>query len=214
MKNAILYLILIFSFSAKSQMNFKSEVNAIQEKNKHLIKTENKHVVFTGSSSIRIWENLFEIFKDSTIVNTGFGGSKASDLLYYIDELVINFNPKKVVIYEGDNDINSGQEINFIYKNILKIIERIKDKNDKIKIILISAKPSISRWHLRDKYIQLNQKYRELANKSDFIEFADTWSVMIENGVLKKDIFIEDGLHLNEKGYEIWEKTLKKVFYK
>ena len=214
MKNAILYLILIFSFSAKSQMNFKSEVNAIQEKNKHLIKTENKHIVFTGSSSIRIWENLFEIFKDSTIINTGFGGSKASDLLYYIDELVINFNPKKVVIYEGDNDINSGQEINFIYKNILKIIERIKDKNDKIKIILISAKPSISRWHLRDKYIQLNQKYRELANKSDFIEFADTWSVMIENGVLKKDIFIEDGLHLNEKGYEIWEKTLKKVFYK
>ena len=214
MKNAILYLILIFSFSAKSQMNFKSEVNAIQEKNKHLIKTENKHVVFTGSSSIRIWENLFEIFKDSTIVNTGFGGSKASDLLYYIDELVINFNPKKVVIYEGDNDINSGQDINFIYKNILKIIERIKDKNDKIKIILISAKPSISRWHLRDKYIQLNQKYRELANKSDFIEFADTWSAMIENGVLKKDIFIEDGLHLNEKGYEIWEKTLKKVFYK
>ncbi len=214
MKNAILYLILIFSFSAKSQMNFKSEVNAIQEKNKHLIKTENKHVVFTGSSSIRIWENLFEIFKDSTIVNTGFGGSKASDLLYYIDELVINFNPKKVVIYEGDNDINSGQEINFIYKNILKIIERIKDKNDKIKIILISAKPSISRWHLRDKYIQLNQKYRELANKSDFIEFADTWSAMVENGVLKKDIFIEDGLHLNEKGYEIWEKTLKKVFYK
>ncbi|MAW50743.1 MAG: G-D-S-L family lipolytic protein [Flavobacteriaceae bacterium] len=214
MKNDILYLILIFSFSAKSQMNFKSEVNAIQEKNKHLIKTENKHVVFTGSSSIRIWENLFEIFKDSTIVNTGFGGSKASDLLYYIDELVINFNPKKVVIYEGDNDINSGQEINFIYKNILKIIERIKDKNDKIKIILISAKPSISRWHLRDKYIQLNQKYRELANKSDFIEFADTWSAMVENGVLKKDIFIEDGLHLNEKGYEIWEKTLKKVFYK
>ena len=214
MKNAILYLILIFSFSAKSQMNFKSEVNAIQEKNKHLIKTENKHVVFTGSSSIRIWENLFEIFKDSTIINTGFGGSKASDLLYYIDELVINFNPKKVVIYEGDNDINSGQEINFIYKNILKIIERIKDKNDKIKIILISAKPSISRWHLRDKYIQLNQKYRELANKSDFIEFADTWSAMVENGVLKKDIFIEDGLHLNEKGYEIWEKTLKKVFYK
>ena len=214
MKNDILYLILIFSFSAKSQMNFKSEVNAIQEKNKHLIKTENKHVVFTGSSSIRIWENLFEIFKDSTIVNTGFGGSKASDLLYYIDELVINFNPKKVVIYEGDNDINSGQDINFIYKNILKIIERIKDKNHKIKIILISAKPSISRWHLRDKYIQLNQKYRELANKSDFIEFADTWSAMIENGVLKKDIFIEDGLHLNEKGYEIWEKTLKKVFYK
>ena len=53
-----------------------------------------------------------------------------------------------------------------------------------------------------------------LANKSDFIEFADTWSAMVENGVLKKDIFIEDGLHLNEKGYEIWEKTLKKVFYK
>ncbi len=214
MKNTVLYLIFILSFSVKSQINFKSEVEAIQKTNKHLIKDQKNNIVFTGSSSIRIWKNLPEIFENSRIVNTGFGGSKASDLLYYLDKLVINFNPKKVVIYEGDNDINSGQEINFIYKNILKIIERIKDKNDKIKIILISAKPSISRWHLRDKYIQLNQKYRELANKSDFIEFADTWSAMIENGVLKKDIFIEDGLHLNEKGYEIWEKTLKKVFYK
>lgn len=214
MKNTVLYLIFILSFSANSQINFKSEVEAIQKTNKHLIKDEKNNIVFTGSSSIRIWKNLPEIFGNSRIVNTGFGGSKASDLLYFINELVIDFNPTKVIIYEGDNDINSGQEISLIYNNILKIIKKIKDKNNNIKIILISAKPSISRWHLREKYIQLNNKYRELANKSDYIDFADTWSAMIENGVLKKDIFVEDGLHLNEKGYEIWEKTLKKVFYK
>ena len=211
MKNTVLYLIFILSFSAKSQINFKSEVEAIQKTNKHLIKDEKNNIVFTGSSSIRIWKNLPEIFGNSRIVNTGFGGSKASDLLYFINELVIDFNPTKVIIYEGDNDISSGHKINFIIKNIKSIIKKIEEKNKNAQIILISAKPSIMRWDLRKKYIQLNRKYKNLALKRNNIHYADTWSEMVDSGELKTDIFIEDGLHLNEKGYKIWEEVLRPI---
>jgi len=211
MKFYFLLFIFLVSLSAKSQLSFKAEVDEIQKKHKHLIKNGKEHIVFTGSSSIRIWQNLNKIFNNSDIVNTGFGGSKASDLLYYIEELILDFNPTKVVIYEGDNDINSGQSIDFIYENILKIIQKINVKNSNVKIIIISAKPSITRWHLREKYIILNKKYKDLATKSKNIQFADTWSAMIENGDLKKNIFISDGLHLNAKGYEIWERVIKSV---
>ena len=213
MKYNILFITLIICVALRSQTNFELEVKAIQEEYAHLNKSKSKNTIFTGSSSIRIWKNLPEIFGDSNIINSGFGGSKASDLLYYIDELVLDFNPKKVVIYEGDNDIDSGQSINFIYQNVVTIIEKIKALNDDVQIILISAKPSISRWHLKNKYIKLNKKYKNLAHKLDYVKYADIWSAMLENGFLKKDIFVKDGLHLNEKGYKIWEKSLKKVFH-
>jgi lysophospholipase L1-like esterase len=158
-----------------------------------------------------MWEDLPILFENPKILNTGFGGSKASDLLYYIKELVLDFNPSKVVIYEGDNDISSGHKISFILKNIKQIIKKIREKNNNVQIILISAKPSIMRWDLRKKYIQLNNKYKKLAVKKQYIHFADTWTQMLDKGRLKTDIFIEDGLHLNKKGYKIWEGVLKSI---
>jgi lysophospholipase L1-like esterase len=67
------------------------------------------------------------------------------------------------------------------------------------------------RWDLRKKYIQLNNKYKNLAVKKQYIHFADTWTQMLDKGRLKTDIFIEDGLHLNKKGYKIWEGVLKSI---
>ena len=96
-------------------------------------------------------------------------------------------------------------------KNIKQIIKQIKEINKNAEIILISAKPSIMRWDLRKKYIQLNKKYKNLALKNKNIHFADTWSQMVDSGKLKTDIFIEDGLHLNKKGYKIWERVLRPI---
>ena len=211
MKYYFSFILCLLIQSVQSQIFFQSEVNKIQQRYKNQINKNTKHIVFTGSSSIRMWKDLPVLFQNPKIINTGFGGSKASDLLYYLDELVLDFNPSKVIIYEGDNDISSGHKINFILKNIKSIIKKIEEKNKYVQIILISAKPSIMRWDLRKKYIQLNKKYKNLALKNNNIHFADIWSQMIDSGELKTDIFIEDGLHLNEKGYKIWEKVLHPI---
>ena len=211
MKYYFSFILCLLIQSVQSQIFFQSEVNKIQQRYKNQINKNTKHIVFTGSSSIRMWKDLPVLFQNPKIINTGFGGSKASDLLYYLDELVLDFNPSKVIIYEGDNDISSGHKINFILKNIKSIIKKIEEKNKYVQIILISAKPSIMRWDLRKKYIQLNKKYKNLALKNNNIHFADIWSQMIDSGELKTDIFIEDGLHLNLKGYKIWEKVLRPI---
>ena len=211
MKYYFSFILCLLIQSVQSQIFFQSEVNKIQQRYKNQINKNTKHIVFTGSSSIRMWKDLPVLFQNPKIINTGFGGSKASDLLYYLDELVLDFNPSKVIIYEGDNDISSGHKINFILKNIKSIIKKIEEKNKYVQIILISAKPSIMRWDLRKKYIQLNKKYKNLALKNNNIHYADIWSQMIDSGELKTDIFIEDGLHLNVKGYKIWEKVLRPI---
>ena len=54
-----------------------------------------------------MWNDLQERFPKAQILNTGFGGSQSSDLEHFLDELILDYNPAQVFIYEGDNDINA-----------------------------------------------------------------------------------------------------------
>lgn len=167
-------------------------------------------ILFVGSSSIRFWTTLKQDFPNHKILNRGFGGSHMSDLLFYLDKLVLKYAPKKVFIYEGDNDINDKEDSNAILKEAQDIVKKIHDVLPKTKVIFISAKPSIARWNLKDQYLQLNKLFKNYANQFDYLEFIDVWNPMLDRqGNPKKDIFIEDNLHMNAKGYEIWKKVIE-----
>tara|TARA_B110001454_G_C12705394_1_gene428349 strand:- start:18 stop:302 length:285 start_codon:yes stop_codon:yes gene_type:complete len=91
MKYYCFFLLFILCQDIQSQIFFQSEVNKIQERYKDQINDDINYVVFTGSSSIRMWEDLPILFENPKILNTGFGGSKASDLLYYIEGISLRF---------------------------------------------------------------------------------------------------------------------------
>jgi len=204
-------ILLLLSFFTQGQENdgFVQEVSAIQKKYDTLWDATKETIVFTGSSSIRFWGNLQEIFPQYQIVNSGFGGSQASDLLTYTSELVLQYQPKQVFIYEGDNDIAAGKKAKTIKTDILDIIAKIKNQNTATKIVLIAAKPSIARWELRKKYKRLNKKFKRLSNQTNGVYYADVWEPMIEGKEVRQDIFIADGLHMNGKGYALWFTAIK-----
>lgn len=188
---------------------FSDEVKKITQKYDSIWDSKKETIVFTGSSSVRLWNKLEEEFPNHQIVNSGFGGSQASDLLYFINELVLTYNPKKVFIYEGDNDLWAKKRPIHVLDTTIDIIRRIKANNPSTQVILIAAKPSITRWKIRGKYKRLNRKMESLAKKDDQLDFVDVWSPMLNNKKLKTDIFIEDGLHMNQKGYDIWYEAIK-----
>lgn len=169
-----------------------------------------KLIIFTGSSSVRMWKNLMEAYPEFNLVNRGFGGSQMSDLLYYLDDLVLKSNPCQVFIYEGDNDISSGKTTEQIIMDTEAVCQKIWATNPDITIVLISAKPSVARWHLKGQYEQLNQAFKEMAITYGQLEFADVWTPSLDpDRMVFKDIFLEDNLHMNAKGYAIWKKTLQ-----
>ena len=188
---------------------FQTEIENIQKKYDTLWDASKETIVFTGSSSIRTWNDLDELFADHQIVNTGFGASQATDLLAYANELILTFNPYQVFIYEGDNDIAANKRPKKIVNTTSEIIKRIRDKNRDTQIILIAAKPSAARWSLKRKFKNLNRKFKRLCKKDNLLQFADVWKPMLQGRKLKKDIFEEDGLHMNAKGYEIWYTVIK-----
>ena len=205
----ISYFLVFISGISQDPGRFVNEVDIIQKKYDTLWDASQETIVFTGSSSIRTWENLNQLFPKHQIVNTGFGASQATDLLAYANELILTFNPYQVFIYEGDNDLAVNKRPKEIINTTLEIIKRIRDKNSSVKIVLIAAKPSIVRWSLKRKYKKLNRKFKRLCRKDNMLQFADIWKPMLEGRKLKQDIFENDGLHMNSKGYQIWYTVIK-----
>ena len=206
-----LFTFLLFHLFGQSQNNpaFKNEVNSITQKYDSIWDSTRETIVFTGSSSVRMWKNIQELFPEYQIINSGFGGSQAIDLLGYTNELILNYKPRKVFIYEGDNDISANKKSKEIIQSFSTIISKIKSENNTTKIVLISPKPSIVRWHLKNKYKRLNRRLRRFCNKDENLEFANVWNIMLDKNKLKTELFIDDGLHMNAEGYNLWYSVIK-----
>jgi len=96
-----------------------------------------------------------------------------------------------------------------IKKDAKILAKKLKRDLPSTKVIFISPKPSIKRWHLKKQYEKVNKKLQKLCRKSDSMEYADVWNAMLDtDGMVYKDIFLEDDLHMNKKGYDIWTEVL------
>lgn len=204
----ILSLILILHAGlAQESKRFQKEVEEITAGDSSYRNRE--VIIFTGSSTIRMWKSLTDDFREYPVVNHGFGGSQMTDLLFFDDQLILQYKPKKIFIYEGDNDIASSKATAQILSSADSLVKSIRNRFPRTPLYFISAKPSISRWNLKDKYIEYNSALKAFAAKQKNIFYVDLWTPMIDtNGVVYQDIFIEDGLHMNAEGYAIWKKTI------
>ena len=201
--------ILLAAQSNQDPNRFRQEIDNLIATNKSV--SRDKLIVFTGSSSIKMWNNLKESFPKHNVVNMGFGGSDMSELLYFTDEIITSFSPKQVFIYEGDNDIAKGKKTDEILSSADSIVKRIRQKLPDVSLVFISAKPSVRRWELRNEYVAYNKALEAWTKNQKNVRYADVWTPMLKkDGIVRDDLFIEDKLHMNEKGYKIWQKVLKK----
>ena len=209
----ILSLILAFGISSAKAQNperFADELAA------HVVAEPIEHdgdlIIFTGSSSIRMWAGLKEAFPGYNVVNHGFGGSEMSDLQRYLYDLVIKHKPMAVFVYEGDNDIAAGEKPAKIFKEAGQLVSSIRDSLPEVPICFISPKPSVARWEMRMEYSLLNMKLANYSSDEDGIYFIDVWDPMLNvDGSLNESLFIDDGLHMNEEGYAIWREAILPV---
>lgn len=168
-------------------------------------------IVFTGSSSIRKWTDLRERFPGYAITQRGFGGSQLSDVTHYAGRILIPYRPSKIFLYAGDNDLAAGQSAEEVYAEFLEFHKLMSDSLPDTKVYYIAAKPSPSRAKLLPVYREFNGKVKS------FIEehpcnwtFIDVYGSMVDGqGQPREELFIEDMLHMNDKGYDIWETLIR-----
>lgn len=198
---------LLIAFSISAQTDFSDEVAEIVQQSQSMGYDE--PVVFIGSSSIKMWKTLESDFSDFQVLNHGFGGAQFSDILNFQNELIGEFEPSMIVVYAGDNDLASGKEPAIIAEQAENFVDGLRRLAHGSPAVIISAKPSVARWELKEKYEELNSLLQEVANGHDHVVFVDVWTPMLKrNGEVNQKLYLEDGLHMNENGYEIWKNAL------
>ncbi len=166
-------------------------------------------VLFVGSSSIRLWD-LKKSFPDLPTINRGFGGSQICDATHYADQLVVKHRPRVVVFYAGDNDIAAGKSAEQVHRDFLAFVEKVRKALPEVRIIFVSIKPSVARWKLADEIRKANALIREEASDEKMLVFVDVWGEMLgDDGLPRKELLRDDGLHLSDAGYAVWTKLLR-----
>lgn len=179
--------------------------------------TYNKEsIVFLGDS-ITSRCDLNKYFPNYNVYNSGIAGNMTKDILDNMENRVFVYNPTKVFILIGTNDlVYSGLDNDGIKNNIEEIINKIYEKNSNTKIYLESIYPvntslnkEIVETRTNDNIKNLNNKIEKICdnNKCTYINMYD--NLTDKNGNMKR-IYTVDGLHLNKIGYKAVASKLTK----
>ena len=172
-------------------------------------------IVFTGSSSIRLWKDLATDFADYPVINRGFGGSELSDVNQFFDRLIGQYRPKQIVIYCGGNDLNSGKSVEQVVADFKAFHARVRTELPKTRLAYISIALNPARWTQRDRVIQANAAIAAVLAEDPRSVFLNVVPDMLgPDGQPKPDIFVADKLHMNRKGYELWKPRVEAVLVK
>jgi len=168
-------------------------------------------ILLVGSSSFTKSTDVANYFPDKTIINRGFGGSRLTDLNYYANDLLSPYQPKQIIVYCGENDFADNHKLkaNEVVNRYKTFYKKIREKFPNIEVDYISIKYSPSRESLWPQMKEANKKIAAFMKKEPNAEFIDITKAMEDaNGNVRKELFVEDMLHMTPEGYQIWTKVM------
>jgi lysophospholipase L1-like esterase len=169
-------------------------------------------VLLVGSSSIRFWKSAAEDFPGLPVLNRGFGGSQVREVTAFADRIVLPYRPRVILFYCGPNDVFGGRPVPAVVTDTEAFIRKVHAALPATRVIYISVAPNPARWHLKDAWLELNARMQAFAATDPRVTFVDVWSAMLDAaGHPRPDLFVEDRLHMNERGYAIWTRILRPI---
>lgn len=169
-------------------------------------------IVFVGSSSIRMWTTLDRDFPGLPVLNRGFGGSEAGDVAQFAERIVVPYKPPVVVFYAGDNDLAADKTPAQVLAAFQSFVATMHRDLPATRVVFISIKPSIARWSIVDKMRQANSLVRDYVRTDDRLAYVDVFTPMLDvSGQPRRELFLEDGLHMTPAGYAIWRDLIAPV---
>jgi len=215
MKSKLLLLFLGIALSAQLHAQtgfpFDNEIRAFKHQDSLNFPPKNG-ILFIGSSSIRKWTDLEKRFANEPIIRRGVGGCELWQIVdYYTPYILFPYQPRKIFIYAGENDIAAGKSGKFVFEEFQKLWEMINRKLPNTTIYFMSVKPSPSRAKFFAEVEIANKLITNyLANKPNSA-FIDVSTTILKRNTTVSDssLFESDLLHLNSKGYDKWQEVLE-----
>lgn len=205
-------LILTISFLGYHFITFDHNKVKTVTKTKKVV-TVSPNYLFLGDS-ITDFYDLEKYFPDEPVVNSGISGNTTEDILNDMEKRVYQYNPSKVFLLIGTNDLLEEDRTDKVIENIKKIAKNIKEKRPLATIYIESIYPvhpeisAVVGSRKNSDIETINTALKKYCQQEKFTYIDVFKSLVDEDGTLNED-YTKDGLHLNDKGYTVVTKTMK-----
>lgn len=167
-------------------------------------------LLFVGSSSIRFWAHMAQDFQSAPVViNRGFGGSTMADCQYFVQQLVLQYRPRQVMVYAGDNDLAEGRTPAQVLESFQGFVRAVRAELPQARIGYISIKPSPARAGLLPLVRETNALIEAYVATLAQADYIDIFHPMLDaQGLPRADLYGPDRLHMNAEGYALWRGVI------
>ena len=215
---AIIIIICLLTFIIYHYTTFNHHKVKVVTKIKEVEKVPANYL-FLGDS-ITDFYDLDKYYNDLPVVNSGISGNTTDDILNDMKKRAYQYNPSKVFLLIGTNDLIHNKSNEEIVEKVEKIIEEIKENRSKAEIYLQSIYPvnyKLSPYMVKnrknDDIKEINEKLEDYCEDND-ITYIDMYDLLKDKDDNFSSEYTKDGLHPNDDGYEVITKELKKYLDK
>ena len=159
-------------------------------------------VLWVGGSNARRWKDVNDHFPERQVINRGFGGARLSDIVHFVDRIILPYKPKTLLVNAGGNDLAGGKSPEQICETARALIVKVRKSLPNTRICF-NGLPST-----RPKAVDLHKLLAELARSEENIVFIDLAPAFTDDDGKRLEFFVKDGIHFNDKGYAVLAKLL------
>ena len=191
-------------------------------------------IMFYGDSSFTRWgekwghrplaEDIRMKNGSPAAVNRGFGTSTAEEQLYYYPRMIRPYNPRALVLQTFGNDTDLGYSPSEILFLQSRLMQYARHDNPGIKFYICDVRPLVEHkddkytfYHLKKEYNELLKEYCDKHEDCTYVchtespLFYDDPADVGTYNKIRTDIFVEDKVHYNQKGYDLYKKFFLEI---
>ncbi|MDP1562268.1 MAG: GDSL-type esterase/lipase family protein [Pirellulaceae bacterium] len=172
-------------------------------------------VLFIGSSSIRLWDNIQEDLAPIIPIRRGFGGAKSVDLAVFSAELMQSHRYSALVVFVANDIAGEADKVGQDPEKVVAWLKEVwlvsRQHQPNAPLLLIEITPTASRRHVWEQQRELNHRLRNWTLQEPNVYFLPTAEYFLDaQDEVRHELFVEDRLHLNREGYRVWGSLIRR----
>jgi platelet-activating factor acetylhydrolase IB subunit beta/gamma len=173
-------------------------------------------VLLVGDSITIQWGDAWKKhFPKLKAINIGIGGDKTQNVLWRLDHGGVDgLQPRAILLMIGNNNMFFTPEtgIESAARGIEMCMKNLRSKFPDVPIIVAKILPAHSPGNRFYEDIKKTNRALEPLQLEDNpkVQVLDMWNDFVdEKGILKKELFTSDNIHLSAAGYAMYAKRLE-----